>query len=191
MDDYIGKPLQRDVLAAALERARGRELFVGQPQNSAPLSTIDLAALGQFSATIGERGPYIVREMIASYLDDTPNLIASMRAAAARADRRALRTAAHRLKSSSAAVKALALSELCRMLEEHAGDEIATDWQAEVRGIADINGSISQTMMVAAGRHHELARSCCDAIPTRAKLVSVPASLAYGASGPTARQPIA
>ena len=144
MDDYISKPLQRDVLAAALERARTRHARSAPPQhdrqddaprNGAQPPAVDMAALKQFSATIGERGAYVVREIIISYLDDTPTLLESMRAAAARGDRHALRAAAHRLKSSSAAVKALCLAELCNELEERAGGEALADWPAEVRQI--------------------------------------------------------
>jgi signal transduction histidine kinase/CheY-like chemotaxis protein/PAS domain-containing protein/HPt (histidine-containing phosphotransfer) domain-containing protein len=146
MDDYISKPLQRDVLAAALERASTRHASpapprrdrqIGELHNGAYPPAVDVAALEQFSATIGERGAYVVREIIISYLDDTPTLLERMCAAAARGDRHALRAAAHRLKSSSAAVKALILAELCSVLEERAGGEAPADWPAEVRQIEE------------------------------------------------------
>jgi CheY-like chemotaxis protein/HPt (histidine-containing phosphotransfer) domain-containing protein len=146
MDDYISKPLQRDVLAAALARASlcqprpalpQHDQQIDEPRNGAQLPAVDVAALQQFSATIGERGSYVVREIIISYLDDTPTLLERMCSAAARGDRHALRAAAHRLKSSSAAVKALALAELCSVLEERAGGETPADWPTEVRLIEE------------------------------------------------------
>jgi HPt (histidine-containing phosphotransfer) domain-containing protein len=103
--------------------------------NGAQRPVVDLEALEQFRATIGERGAYVVREIIISYLDDTPTLLASMCAAAVRGDRHVLRSGAHRLKSSSAAVKALALAELCNALEERAGRDAPADWPAEMRRI--------------------------------------------------------
>jgi HPt (histidine-containing phosphotransfer) domain-containing protein len=78
-----------------------------------------------------------VREIIISYLDDTPTLLERMCSAAARGDRNALRAAAHRLKSSSAAVKALILAELCSALEERADGKAPADWPAEVHRIEE------------------------------------------------------
>jgi signal transduction histidine kinase/DNA-binding response OmpR family regulator/HPt (histidine-containing phosphotransfer) domain-containing protein len=146
MDDYISKPLQRDLLVDALARvgACGDATMPlepdsphDEPRNGSRPPAVDLAGLEQFRATIGERGAYVVREIIISYLDDTPNLLASMCAAAARSDRHALRAAAHRLKSSSAAVKALLLAELCTTLEERAGRDDTADWPAEMRQIEE------------------------------------------------------
>jgi CheY-like chemotaxis protein/HPt (histidine-containing phosphotransfer) domain-containing protein len=146
MNDYISKPLQRDLLIAALERAGAcrdttvsleRDRPSGESRNGSQPPAVDLAGLEQFSATIGERGAYVVREIIISYLDDTPLLLDGMGAAAARGDRHALRAAAHRLKSSSAAVKALLLAQLCNALEERAGHDDSADWPAEMRLIED------------------------------------------------------
>jgi CheY-like chemotaxis protein/HPt (histidine-containing phosphotransfer) domain-containing protein len=146
MDDYISKPLQRDVLTAALEHVDAcrdatvlleRDRPTGEQHNGSQPPAVDLAGLEHFSATIGERGAYVVREIIISYLDDTPSLLEGMGAAAARGDRHALRAAAHRLKSSSAAVKALLLAQLCNALEERASREVSADWPAEMSLIED------------------------------------------------------
>jgi PAS domain S-box-containing protein len=132
MDDYLSKPLQRAALVAALARVPRPEPGDGIPSRPKPIDTIRLE---RAVASMGERGPYIMHEIIASYLDDTPNLLAQMCAAAERGDTRALCHAAHRLKSSSAAVGARDLADLCRALEERAGAAEPRNWPRDVAQI--------------------------------------------------------
>jgi HPt (histidine-containing phosphotransfer) domain-containing protein len=115
---------------AAIAAAAGPTLAIAPPP-------VDTAVLDKFRATIGERGAYVLREIIVSYLDDTPTLLASMRAAATRGDTAAIRHTAHRLKSSSAIVAATALHELCRALEDYTHRDASADWPAEVLRVED------------------------------------------------------
>ena len=58
-----------------------------------------------------------VRELIDAYLDDSPSLINDMRTALEGNDAATFRRAAHTLKSSSASLGAMTLSEISRELE--------------------------------------------------------------------------
>jgi signal transduction histidine kinase/DNA-binding response OmpR family regulator len=129
MDDYLSKPLRRGALAVALARAPQPEARNAIPDRA---QAIDTASLEQSIDSIGQRGAPIMCEIIASYLEDTPKLLAEMHAAAERGDPNSLRHTAHRLKSSSAAVAARGLAELCRILEEHGDAAEPCDWVAEV-----------------------------------------------------------
>lgn len=69
---------------------------------------------------MGEADPELIRDLIHTYLEDAPKLLADLRRAAAREDADGLRRAAHTLKSSSVMFGAEVLSEHCRELEEMA-----------------------------------------------------------------------
>ena len=79
---------------------------------------IDSGALAALREMTGD-DPDFIAEMIDAYFDDTASLLAGMREALAAGDAEALRRAAHTLKSNSATFGAMALSALCRELEEH------------------------------------------------------------------------
>jgi HPt (histidine-containing phosphotransfer) domain-containing protein len=79
--------------------------------------SIDRAALHTLFETTGG-DPAFLAELIDSYCDDTPGLLAAVRHAVDDGDAEALRRAAHSLKSNSATFGALALAALGRDLEE-------------------------------------------------------------------------
>ena len=81
---------------------------------------MDPAALASFAKELGSSAAEIVAEIIETFLHDTPELIAGMRAAVAADDALVLDRAAHTLKSSSATVGAMRLSTHCRAVEEGA-----------------------------------------------------------------------
>ncbi len=77
---------------------------------------IDRAALSNLLATVGGDEAFLA-EMIDTFLDDAPKLLAAMHHAAA-ANAEELRRAAHTLKSNSANFGAMNLSKMCNALEE-------------------------------------------------------------------------
>ena len=78
--------------------------------------SIDPAALETLLETTGG-DPAFLAELIDSYVDDTPQLLAVIRRAVDAGDGEELRRAAHTLKSNSATFGALTLAALCRDLE--------------------------------------------------------------------------
>lgn len=101
---------------------------------------IDRAALNNLLATVGGDEAFLA-EMIDTFLDDAPKLLAAMHHAAAAANAEDLRRAAHTLKSNSANFGAMNLSKLCKALEE-IGKSGALDGAAE--GIARVEAEYAQ-----------------------------------------------
>ena len=122
MDDYLTKPFQPVQLHAALERWIGDGVTAAAgdaPQRVEHQGTdvLDAGTLDQLRALAMHGEPDILAQIINLYLDTTPELIASMRAAIADDDLDALGQAAHSLKSSSANVGAVRLADMLQSLE--------------------------------------------------------------------------
>jgi CheY-like chemotaxis protein/HPt (histidine-containing phosphotransfer) domain-containing protein len=126
MEDYLVKPVTLDQLAAALARNRPTGYAVAAQPHSAERSpvpvhgvdadgAVDPPVLDQLREDLG--GPEPVQEVIATFLDKTPEVLAELRDAAARADAGGIRQAAHKLKGTSATLGARRLSEQCAEIE--------------------------------------------------------------------------
>jgi CheY-like chemotaxis protein/HPt (histidine-containing phosphotransfer) domain-containing protein len=149
MDDYLSKPLNRALLeqtlrrwipagatsrmpsaapaadiAAAPVRPTLAPSFVAQappiPAVSAAGAALDADVVRDLIEVMGDEFTDLVRV----YLEDTPKSIALLEKAAATADTQGLIAPAHSLKSTSANLGALSLSELAKRLEHgaRAGD---------------------------------------------------------------------
>jgi PAS domain S-box-containing protein len=120
MDEYLTKPLQLHLLKAALEKwlppDRGdtgpAELF-DEPRHARAAPVVDVAVL---KGVVGD-DPQTVRELLAEYRSSARRLAIELRAAQADDDMQRIGAIAHQLKSSSRAVGALALGDLCTELE--------------------------------------------------------------------------
>jgi CheY-like chemotaxis protein/anti-sigma regulatory factor (Ser/Thr protein kinase) len=118
MDNYISKPIHRSALVEALELCRplprqaadATEVFINKP-------AIDHSKLQALSDMFGDDAASVMVEVIDSYLEDAPKLLESMRNSADAVDTLALGHAGHTLKSTSATLGAIALSELCKQVE--------------------------------------------------------------------------
>jgi len=77
----------------------------------------------------GEDGAVMVATVVDAYLEDTPKLIQTIQTAIASADAAALQRAAHTLKSSSATLGAMHLTQLSKQLEI-VGRTGAIEWQS-------------------------------------------------------------
>lgn len=76
---------------------------------------LDRARLDQMAEDLG--GPEVVAEVISIFLEEAPRHLDALEGALAEGDADALRSAAHTLKSSSAQLGAMRVSELARKLE--------------------------------------------------------------------------
>lgn len=77
-------------------------------------SAIDTATLAQLKADLGED---FIAELVETYCSETPQLIEHLQEALEAQDSETFRRLAHSIKSSSASLGAMQLSELARQLE--------------------------------------------------------------------------
>ncbi len=131
MDDYLSKPISRNQLQTCLQA-----YMPATPAAKAPDMSIDTAppaapapALPPITAPVLERSVLDelyeiageeINAIIAMFLEETPALVQQLQEAASTANNQRLGELAHSLKSSSANVGALALSEAARRLEHDA-----------------------------------------------------------------------
>ena len=128
MDDYLTKPVPIEQLRAALEKWMPRQQASPLPATlgiEADASrTDDVVDVAVLKALVGD-DEEIVRELLSDYLVSARRLAVELRAACSAGDTRQVGAIAHKLKSSSRSVGALALGELCAELESagKAGDK--------------------------------------------------------------------
>jgi CheY-like chemotaxis protein/HPt (histidine-containing phosphotransfer) domain-containing protein len=122
MDDYIAKPVALDRLAAALAKCRAAatapEAAAAPPVEKPKIAAgtaLDRDMLDQLREDLG--GTVALREVIRSFLDQTPSILSALRDAAARADVPSIRRAAHMIKGTSSILGARELSEQCAEIE--------------------------------------------------------------------------
>jgi CheY-like chemotaxis protein len=126
MDDYLSKPIRVEELVTALERsaARGPDSTRAAAAGSASptrteaqriqLEVLDRNALEQLRATMGDG---FLDELLPTFVEDSRELVGTMRRALGGKDVDAFRRAAHSLKSNAASFGAITLSTLARDLE--------------------------------------------------------------------------
>jgi CheY-like chemotaxis protein len=142
MDEYLTKPIQLHVLEATLKTWLPR---AGTP---APHAMVDIAVLKEL---VGDDDPDALQELLSDYLISLRQQAAQLRAACATEDFRQVGNIAHKLKSSSRAVGALAFAELCAELENLAQSNSKANI---VRSTAQLDAALQE---VAARIAHLLA----------------------------------
>ncbi|WP_414518235.1 PAS domain S-box protein [Nostoc sp. PCC 9305] len=142
MDDYISKPIQLQELAQALSKCppqRNSEftsikqqgevmrlelqpssnLFQSGQNQTLKTAKIDAKILQSLQLMLrGDRVAFA--ELIECYLTETARLVQHISTAIASQDIQTIWQTAHKLKSSSASIGAIALAQLCKVLEVHA-----------------------------------------------------------------------
>jgi signal transduction histidine kinase/DNA-binding response OmpR family regulator/HPt (histidine-containing phosphotransfer) domain-containing protein len=108
MDDYVVKPVTLDQLRAALAKCAP----VVQPVEA---HALDRGVLEQLREDIG--GGEGLRDVILTFLAQTPSTLATLREEAGRGDAAGMGRAAHMLKGTSATLGALALADHCAEME--------------------------------------------------------------------------
>ncbi len=152
MDDYVSKPIRVQELVSALNECRplgesaepGTEPAVETDAGAdVPPSdgVLDPAALDQLRELVGDE-PALLAELIDSYLEETPPLLATLRQSLDQGDATRLSTAAHTLKSSSRDFGATRIADWCQELEAlgRAGTlagvaDLVTQVEAEYEGV--------------------------------------------------------
>ena len=150
MDDHLSKPYTRLQIRATLERWLSQKAAAPTPKPektetvaATPIDQIlDKTALDGIRALQMEGAPDVLESVISLYLDDAPKLMERLKHAVAANDAPEIERAAHTLKSSSASLGALKVSELCKRLEtsarQHVLDqstEILTELETTYNGI--------------------------------------------------------
>jgi PAS domain S-box-containing protein len=120
MDAYLTKPLRLDALKAALDQwLVPRDATEAAPQaadkapDTPPRSAVDLSVL---TALIGDDNE-VMCELLSDYLASVRRLSGELRSHSLNGEARHVGAIAHKLKSSSRSVGALALGDLCNELE--------------------------------------------------------------------------
>jgi len=125
MDDYMTKPVTRRQLGAMLVKwTRATKPIVAQEQTPVAVTdtgpAIDTAALAALAAGSNDpaKGARLLARVVRKYLETSPALVDAIKTSSSDFD--TLARSAHTLKSSSAYIGALHLSELCKDLERRA-----------------------------------------------------------------------
>jgi HPt (histidine-containing phosphotransfer) domain-containing protein len=127
MDDYMSKPIRVEELVAALEASAGRgpePARAGTPagdDNQKGVATakpwtqvLDPAAFERLRTTMGAS---FLDELLPTFVEDSRELVNTMRRALAKKDTDSFRRAAHSLKSNAASFGAMTLATLAKDLE--------------------------------------------------------------------------
>lgn len=150
MDAYIGKPYTSEQLASVLagflpHRSRSDVSADGtQEGGGRDRAVIERSALDEIRALQSEGEADLLTRVIDLFLADTPPVLAQARESLASGDMRALRDAAHRIKSAASNLGAVALSRHCAELERRAGeggvldgDGLFSEIEAEYQRVAE------------------------------------------------------
>jgi signal transduction histidine kinase/DNA-binding response OmpR family regulator len=144
MEDYLVKPVTLDQLEAALERVRPRRRGARRPDggSASPRDddgssdpAIDETVLETLRRDLGGDEP--LRDVISTFLESTPGVLAELRAAAENGDGEAIRGAAHRIKGTSATLGARELSEQCAAIERLDESDGASSVTARVAAVEE------------------------------------------------------
>jgi signal transduction histidine kinase/CheY-like chemotaxis protein/HAMP domain-containing protein len=113
MDDYVSKPIRVEELIAALDRSAGQ---APEPSRPAATDVLDASTLEQLRSAMGSG----FDELLSTFVEDSQELMATLRRTLGRRDVDGFRRAAHSLKSNAASFGATTLSGLARDLETQA-----------------------------------------------------------------------
>jgi CheY-like chemotaxis protein/HPt (histidine-containing phosphotransfer) domain-containing protein len=122
MDDYLSKPIKRDVLALQLAKwlpaqaAHATTATTSEPMpvhGSRNESALDMSVLAELADLMGEG----LESVIATYLSDTPSQLTAIQAAIERGEYEVITRCAHSLKSSSLSLGVTVLSRAAEALE--------------------------------------------------------------------------
>jgi CheY-like chemotaxis protein/HPt (histidine-containing phosphotransfer) domain-containing protein len=120
MDEYLTKPLQLHLLKAALAkwlpRADAATMPAELPRELDAAASTQAADITVLKGLVGD-DPQIVYRFLADFRSSAERLAQDMQAARAAQDIRQIGAIAHKIKSSSRAIGALTLGDLCAELE--------------------------------------------------------------------------
>ncbi len=156
MDDFVAKPVGLAELARVLERWVVPEQAVaqqwideGEDTGPASVPVLDQAHLIELAQDVG--GIDALRKTIETYLRELPGRLNAVRQAADDADEPTLRRRAHQLRSPSVMLGAMAIADLCRLIEE-GPDPIEAADPAILATSAGLTGSAMREFLSGAKR---------------------------------------
>ncbi|MBE9191327.1 response regulator [Gloeocapsopsis crepidinum LEGE 06123] len=135
MDNYISKPIQVEELTQALRGIQKSFVSDSLTFDRQHSTAIDFQKLASLKKMVGENAEKIVTELACCYIDDSVQLLQEMTSAADCQDAIALRKSAHTLKSSSATLGAMTLSQLSKELETMSTDGNTSEISSKVEQI--------------------------------------------------------
>jgi PAS domain S-box-containing protein len=143
MDDYVSKPVQLEELVMALDISKHESTSENhQTESEMP---VDISILEELLDIMGENTPEAAREFITLFLDDSSMQLAMMREAFDQHNEQDFIRSAHALKSSSAQLGAMNLSDYCMEMEKMGKDghvrdaaEIIAQAEAEFTRVRDV-----------------------------------------------------
>ncbi len=151
MDDYVSKPVQVKQLIAALRKSVSQA--EERPSSPSPMPVrrdtetevpvLDREVLAQLKASLGRRADKKLQVLVDSFYESTDRLCAEVRCTWEQRAMEDLERAAHTLKSTSATMGALLLSQIARTVESQARDG-ATDGMDEL--VAQIEDVCARTV---------------------------------------------
>jgi len=153
MDDFLSKPFTKAELYSMISKWLGGTAAVAAPPGPSrkllPLvehACLDEAALSELEALDQTSAPGLLRRLISVFRSEGETLVDSIEQAVQTADAKALRAAAHKLSSSSAAFGAVELSAQCRGLEAAARLGELESFEASSKGVRDRVQSVLCTL---------------------------------------------
>ncbi len=148
MDDYLAKPVSQGELHQLIEDLMGKE---NDQTQSAPVhSEPEGGGLSQeHIAYQRETLGHVFTTLITTYLEHTSRLLSELDEAVSEENPEQIWSLAHRLKSSSAQVGAMGLSDMAKTIE-HAGREGRFDIHQEVQKMHLAYGSLEPKLKVLA-----------------------------------------
>ena len=121
MDDYLSKPVRVEELVAALHKCLAVEvesvISVEETTIDSPSSPVIDTQILQATRGLAGGNTEFITQLVEIYLKESDKLLETMSEAVASQDIETLGSAAHKLKSGSASLGAIALSNMCKELE--------------------------------------------------------------------------
>jgi PAS domain S-box-containing protein len=137
MDDYMTKPIRVEELVGALYKAKARHA----PEHDG--NALDAATFEALKANMGDD---FIGELIDTFFEDSPQLIAEMKRARAANELDPFRRAAHSLKSNSANFGALQLASLAKELEFMAREGKLTGAEEKIAALEQEYASVRRAL---------------------------------------------
>jgi CheY-like chemotaxis protein/HPt (histidine-containing phosphotransfer) domain-containing protein len=158
MDDHLGKPFKRPLFAAMLEKwvtpssgaAEGASRSISNEELSnasvVAARTLDSGALDQIRSLQRPGQPSILAKVVGAFDQSVPELLTALDESIARGDADAVRKQAHTIKSASANLGAMELSQNCRELEHRASQGTLDGIASLLSRIRDDYGAASSSL---------------------------------------------
>ena len=137
MDDYLSKPVQFKDMIRAL---KGSSSLAGEPgpKKAAPMedmAPVDWDVLNSYYQVMGDDTDAFLIELIQTFLPNAQKLVDDLTASLEKKDLTSFHRGAHTLKSSSASLGAMCLSEMAKKLEADSTESFPADSQERVTAL--------------------------------------------------------